>query len=236
MVNNLYGVDIMEEAVEICKLRLFLKLVAQLDRSEQIEPLPDIDFNVRAGNTLVGFTSLQEIQDAFVTTRDGQRRMLYPEDKATLTRITKNAARVDRAFRQFYAVQTKSGRDAGRRTDAKEALRERFAALRDELDKHLGREYGVAVENQRAYRHWRASHQPFHWFVEFHGLLISAPRMLPLMRLLTSRTSIHMSSFAVRPAKLFVGVDMNFSIVIGTLKTKKDETRFLQRRTTDGMR
>ena len=31
VLNNLYGVDIMEEAVEICKLRLFLKLVAQLD-------------------------------------------------------------------------------------------------------------------------------------------------------------------------------------------------------------
>ena len=33
IVNNLYGVDIMEEAVEICKLRLFLKLVAQIDVS-----------------------------------------------------------------------------------------------------------------------------------------------------------------------------------------------------------
>ena len=55
IIDNLYGVDIMEEAVEICKLRLFLKLVAQLESYEQIEPLPDIDFNVRAGNTLVGF-------------------------------------------------------------------------------------------------------------------------------------------------------------------------------------
>ena len=51
-LNNLYGVDIMEEAVEICKLRLFLKLMAQLERGyDQIEPLPDIDFNIRAGQT-----------------------------------------------------------------------------------------------------------------------------------------------------------------------------------------
>ena len=56
MVNNLYGVDIMDEAVEICKLRLFLKLVAQVEEGAQIEPLPDIDFNIKAGNTLVGFT------------------------------------------------------------------------------------------------------------------------------------------------------------------------------------
>ena len=57
-VNNLYGVDIMEEAVEICKLRLFLKLVAQVERVEDVEPLPDIDFNVRLlGNTLVGYAT-----------------------------------------------------------------------------------------------------------------------------------------------------------------------------------
>ena len=52
VLNNLYGVDIMEEAVEICKLRLFLKLVAQLESYDQIEPLPDIDFNIKAQATL----------------------------------------------------------------------------------------------------------------------------------------------------------------------------------------
>ncbi len=37
VLNNLYGVDIMKEATEICKLRLFLKLVAQLQSYDQIE-------------------------------------------------------------------------------------------------------------------------------------------------------------------------------------------------------
>src|SRR5579863_9660597 len=37
IIGNLYVVDIMEEAVEICKLRLFLKLVSQLESYEQIE-------------------------------------------------------------------------------------------------------------------------------------------------------------------------------------------------------
>ena len=41
VVNNLYGVDIMEEAVEICKLRLFLKLVAQVEGVDQLlNPFP----------------------------------------------------------------------------------------------------------------------------------------------------------------------------------------------------
>lgn len=62
IVNNLYGVDIMEEAVEICKLRLFLKLVAQVESQERIEPLPDIDFNIRVGNTLVGYARITDIR------------------------------------------------------------------------------------------------------------------------------------------------------------------------------
>ena len=64
IVNNLYGVDIMEEAIEICKLRLFLKLVAQIEKVDNIEPLPDIDFNIRAGNTLVGFATYDELKQA----------------------------------------------------------------------------------------------------------------------------------------------------------------------------
>lgn len=31
---------------------------------DQIEPLPDIDFNIRPGNTLVGFASLEEVRQA----------------------------------------------------------------------------------------------------------------------------------------------------------------------------
>ena len=64
IIGNLYGVDIMEEAVEIARLRLFLKLMAQLEHPSEIEPLPDIDFNIRAGNTLVGFASFEEVQEA----------------------------------------------------------------------------------------------------------------------------------------------------------------------------
>ena len=64
IINNLYGVDIMEEAIEICKLRLFLKMVAQIEDVKRIEPLPDIDFNILAGNTLVGYATYDEVEEA----------------------------------------------------------------------------------------------------------------------------------------------------------------------------
>ena len=172
VLSNLYGVDIMEEAVEICKLRLFLKLVAQLESYEQIEPLPDIDFNVRAGNTLVGFTSLDAVREAMRTeSRRGARqaRMLSPEQETQLSDLEERAAEAKRAFDQFRIQQTTLGGEVA--SADKQGLRDRLRRLDDELDRHLAREYGVDFNRTAAYNAWRTSHQPFHWFVEFYGIM-----------------------------------------------------------------
>ena len=169
VLNNLYGVDIMEEAVEICKLRLFLKLVAQLESYDQIEPLPDIDFNVRTGNTLVGFTSLDSVQQAMTVMPNGQHRQVFPEDQAALDRINEEGEIASAAFNQFRWQQTILG---GEVTSAdKQALRDRLRKLDDELDHLLAAEYGVNLKKAAAFNSWRTSHQPFHWFVEFYGIM-----------------------------------------------------------------
>ncbi|HLO48669.1 MAG TPA: RNA-binding domain-containing protein [Nostocaceae cyanobacterium] len=54
ITDNLYGVDIMEEATEIAKLRLFLALVSSAQEVDDLEPLPNVDFNIMAGNSLIG--------------------------------------------------------------------------------------------------------------------------------------------------------------------------------------
>lgn len=54
ITDNLYGVDLMPEAVEIARLRLFLSLAASVETVDQLEPLPNIDFNVMPGNSLIG--------------------------------------------------------------------------------------------------------------------------------------------------------------------------------------
>ena len=162
IIDNLYGVDIMDEAVEICKLRLFLKLVAQLESYEQIEPLPDIDFNIRAGNTLIGFTSLEEVQEVLSTDLIKQLSLPQIEERAEIA---------DRAFRKFREMQTTHGMDADEFANAKVELKERLDELREELDEYLAEDYGVKVDNEKAYTQWRNSHQPFHWFVEFYGIM-----------------------------------------------------------------
>ena len=169
VIGNLYGVDIMEEAVEICKLRLFLKLAAQADTVDKLEPLPDIDFNIRAGNTLIGFTSLHDVRRAMTITPDGQHRQVFPEERAVLKRIEQEAQLASAAFNQFRWQQTMFGQEV---TAADKAnLRHRLDDLSGELDRYLATEYGVGIEHSEAYTAWRDSHKPFHWFVEFYGIM-----------------------------------------------------------------
>ncbi len=173
IIGNLYGVDIMDEAVEICKLRLFLKLVAQVERVEHLEPLPDIDFNIRAGNTLIGYTHHDAVREAIKVTATGQQKILFDDDEATMRRIDERAEVADRAYQQFQRMQTNHGMDAKDFAGAKADLRRRLDDLGAELDRYLATQYGVAETDAAAFAAWRHSHQPFHWFVDFYGIMSS---------------------------------------------------------------
>jgi hypothetical protein len=52
--NCLYGVDIDPGAVEIAKLRLWLSLVVDEEDFRQIHPLPNLDYKIVCGNSLLG--------------------------------------------------------------------------------------------------------------------------------------------------------------------------------------
>ncbi|MFZ1084395.1 MAG: TaqI-like C-terminal specificity domain-containing protein [Terracidiphilus sp.] len=51
----LYGVDVDPGAVEIAKLRLWLSLVVDEEETNQIKPLPNLDFKIVHGNSLLSF-------------------------------------------------------------------------------------------------------------------------------------------------------------------------------------
>jgi hypothetical protein len=159
----------MEEAVEICKLRLFLKLVAQIERFAAIEPLPDIDFNIRAGNTLVGFATYVEAERAITSKLDFDN---------AIARIEQKAQEVELAFHDFRTMQTAINVDPELMAEMKLLLRSQLSALNGELDRYLASEYGIDRSNipaeaefEERFQQWRQGHQPFHWFVEFYGIM-----------------------------------------------------------------
>jgi hypothetical protein len=51
--NCLYGVDIDPGAVEIAKLRLWLSLVVDEESRETVQPLPNLDYKIMQGNSLI---------------------------------------------------------------------------------------------------------------------------------------------------------------------------------------
>ena len=53
IANNLYGVDIKPEAIEIAKLRMWLSLVVDVPSIEDLEPLPNLDYKLMCGDSLI---------------------------------------------------------------------------------------------------------------------------------------------------------------------------------------
>ncbi len=159
ILHNLFGVDIMAEAVEICKLRLFLKLVSQVDVGRELEPLPDIDFNIRTGNTLVGYATEPQFDAANTLLSDQVHRNDIKSRIVDLADL----------FDLFREQQTVHG---GKVTaEEKRNLRDRLSALSRELDRYQAWDYGIDPDNNQAFSAWCETHQPFHWFAEFYGVM-----------------------------------------------------------------
>lgn len=66
IVTNLYGVDIDPNAVEIAKLRLWMALIESAEAEEKLHALPNIEYNIRQGNSLVGFITTPQTQAKFL--------------------------------------------------------------------------------------------------------------------------------------------------------------------------
>ena len=164
ILRNLYGVDIMHEATEIARLRLFLKMMAVVDvdpydENLGLDPLPDIDFNVKCGNTLVGYASEQEIQDG-LTNGD---MFAWFELKG---KIDDELKKVTMAFKYFRDQQLDLNPDNQSLAEAKADVKKRLAAIRTLLDDQLYDRHSGKKKAQ-----WLADTQPFHWYTEFYPIM-----------------------------------------------------------------
>ena len=164
ILRNLYGVDIMHEATEIARLRLFLKMVAVVDVDPSAEnlgldPLPDIDFNIRCGNTLVGFATEEEIK----TTLTNGDMFAWQNFK---DKIAEELEKTSLAQARFRELQLDPAAQHDDLRTAKNHLRERLAKIRDTLDDYL-----YESDRSKPKTKWLADTQPFHWYTEFYPIM-----------------------------------------------------------------
>ena len=170
ILRNLYGVDIMVEATEIAKLRLFLKMVAvvEVDKRQAnmgLDPLPDIDFNIRCGNTLVGYATKTELESDLSFARDILEELANQELKQQLE---EEMEKVARTYEMFKHIQLTQGDDLESFKKAKNDLKLRLKALNDLLNRRL---FAATMGQNADYNAWLVSHQPFHWLAEFYEII-----------------------------------------------------------------
>ena len=164
ILRNLYGVDIMVEATEIAKLRLFLKMVAVVDVNRRadnlgLDPLPDIDFNIRCGNTLVGYATESEL-DHDLTYGDMFANLEFKE------LVEEGMEKVAMTYKRFKEIQLNQHADMESFKQAKNELNSRLQELNNTLNRRLH-----STQSALKYDDWLASHQPFHWLAEFYQII-----------------------------------------------------------------
>jgi hypothetical protein len=175
ITDNLFGVDIMEEATEIAKLRLFLALVASAQTVDQLEPLPNIDFNIMAGNSLIGLTHISaddyekgQTQDFF---RKTYRQIL--EEKNRLIDQYRHGAEVYgedlRVLRNNIDGHKKEAQARLNDLLLAEFARQGVKFEQATWDAAKGKE-GKPVKRQLKIEDIEALH-PFHWGYEFDEIL-----------------------------------------------------------------
>jgi len=123
-----------------------------------LEPLPDVDFNIRTGNTLIGFATEKELNRAF----DGK----FDFDNDT-EKIKEKCDIVARTFTRYKEIQLTYSDDFEHFKEAKEELNKRLKELNHELSQLLHKQSYSNI----AYQKWLATHQPFHWFAEFYEII-----------------------------------------------------------------
>lgn len=98
--NSLYGVDIDTGAVEIAKLRLWLSLVVDEEDIKTIKPLPNLDYKIMQGNTLLSvekdlfnvdlFNKLEELKPLYFNEANASKKKEYKNQVDELIRQITN--------------------------------------------------------------------------------------------------------------------------------------------------
>ncbi|PKP60095.1 MAG: hypothetical protein CVT89_00455 [Candidatus Altiarchaeales archaeon HGW-Altiarchaeales-2] len=169
ITNNLYGVDIQEGAVEICKLRLWLSMVSDVDKNN-IEPLPNIDYNIMCGNSLIGFVEapIDEQFGLFELEKiePEQRTLTEPKEYQARMEIktVKEIMRTKGMFVNEYK-KTKNSKQAEELKKNIENINEKFRPVLNEKLLREFRDKKIKIEKEELEKL-----NPFHWGFEFYDV------------------------------------------------------------------
>jgi len=117
---SIYGVDIDSSAIDIARLRLWLSLVVDEDDLDPIETLPNLDYKIVCGNSLIGMPrdsfrdvnvekELEELKDKFYDITDEKEKKALRKQINTKIRELLDSAetfagyKIDFDFKLFFS-------------------------------------------------------------------------------------------------------------------------------------
>ncbi len=155
-LENLFGVDLMQEGIDVANLRLYLSLVSKLNDVSEIEPMPILEFNIRRGNLLVGFSNLDELGNA--AEFETSKLFLDKRAKDMLGMIEKVSNELDQIY-EGQLDQDLYSREEHRQTSIRNKLG-RIKVFTDTM-------YHEHIDSELDLIDWQNSHVPFCWPGEF---------------------------------------------------------------------
>jgi len=181
---NLFGVDIDENAVEIARLRLWLSIIEEVEASEHVDTLPNIDFNVMVGNSLVGWLGenlsihplIGLLEDPYIEGTLDSLEVFYGR-KVSQVKDLLAKMKVADTIEAYKTLLDLYSLESG----------ERAVKIRDILEKVRGRLYEVINNSYLAFIHDSSKlnknnfeelgkelseRKPFHWKIDFERVLL----------------------------------------------------------------
>lgn len=174
IIKNLYGVDIQEGAVEICKLRLWLWLISS-SFDQKVEPLPNIEYNFTVGNSLIGWNNekldqnvLLQIDEKILTILDALN-LHYKSNKIDEIKLKlqkndmKSYAQAMGLLKEIYSYSTEN--EAEQLKNIIEIIRKSIYEKIDGIFYNYIRSEGIKlIKNDYD------NLKPFHWKVDFNNI------------------------------------------------------------------
>lgn len=154
-LHNLYGTDLMPDAVETAKLRIFLSLAACVDTRADLQPLPDLDFNLKTGNLVVGFKDADDVER-------------FDGDLLAKLALEGLKPKVDAFGRLYVRFVRADETGSAEQAELKQQLQEATKHLRAEADRVYADLDGVTPDG---IADWVRRVRPFHWFCEFPAVI-----------------------------------------------------------------
>lgn len=179
---NLFGVDIDENAVEIARLRLWLSIIEEVEDSDHVDTLPNIDFNILSGNSLIGWLNeklskhplVNLLEDSYIKDKLGTLGKFYgnrlDDIKGSLGKMRlEDTVRAYKKLVELYNLE--SGERAIQIRELLEEIRNRlYEVINDsyldfvhencELEK---KEFDEVAKNLLGMI-------PFHWKIDFYNV------------------------------------------------------------------